>query len=98
MKKGIYALVSPKTEEQPIIQLLYQCEICEDLTLKEYDIRELNQYSEDEYNFVVVMMKDVYIPRGKLGALELAQRRKIDILVDKIHKTYRIVSNDLKLE
>ena len=44
------------------------------------------------------MMKDVFIPRGKLGALELAQRRKIDILVDKVHKTYRIVSNELKLD
>ena len=80
-KRGIYAVITPKTEEQPTIQIIYQCDHCDELSVKSYDINDLYQYSEDEYNFIVLMVQDIFIPRGKFGATELSIRRKIDIIV-----------------
>ncbi len=80
-KRGIYAVVSPKTETQPAIQIIYQCDLCEEILVKSYDINEIYQYPDDEYNFIVLMVRDIFIPRGKLGAVELSIRRKIGIIV-----------------
>ena len=91
-QRGIYAVVTPKIEEQPYIQILYQCDACEQIQVKNYDIRDLYQYSKDEYNFNVIMVQDIFIPRGKLGALELSQRKKIDIIVDKTNLTVKKIT------
>ena len=98
LQRGIYAVISPETEEQPFIKIIYQCDVCEDILVKGYDIGDLYQYSEDEYNFIVLMVRDIFMKRAKLGELEMTKRRKIDIIVDKNNQTYQILSDELKLD
>ena len=33
-QKGMYALISPKTDEQPYIQIMYQCDSCDQIKVK----------------------------------------------------------------
>ena len=55
-------------------------EILEKLQMKRSTISR-TELEKMEYNFIVLMVRDIFIPRGKLGALELSIRRKIDIIV-----------------
>lgn len=80
-KRGMFALISPQSDTQEVIKIMYQCDLCDELVVKSYDINNLYQYPEDEYNFVVLMVRDSFIPRGKEGALEFTIRRKFDIIV-----------------
>lgn len=58
---GYYALTQQKEKQQGYVTLLYQCNYCNHLVVKPYDLKQLKQYPDKEVQLVVKLVLDVII-------------------------------------
>lgn len=80
LQSGWYALVSPREEKQPFVQIIYQCSYCDHMLIRAYDVANMGQYTEKEYIFVDKLINGVLRKRTQGDMLEYTKRKKIDIL------------------
>lgn len=79
-QRGFYAMVSPKTQFQPYIQIIYQCSNCDQMLIRAYDVAHMSQYTENEYKFIRSLINDVLKKRVKNETEYNTIRKKSDIL------------------